>query len=463
MPPRADSSPSMFSRRDWLRMWLQAAAVSTLVLTVYFIGYELIEQLWMKEHLPVDRLFTLHRYRGLLASMLIGTTSIYVIWRSRRSYDQAFAQAYVEVEETMKARTRALEQNQAFTERLFDALQDRLIVLDRNGVIVKANRVALEGISCRSPVGHTCSMLGGACSPSAEGCVAARAQRTRLPIIGQCIRTDARSGRMYAIDAYPVPDLDGKGPLVIESARDITEAKQLEARVLYQEKLAALGVLATGIAHDIVNPLASMSSELEMIEGETDLGRVQASIAVLRGQVSRIDRCLREMTDFARRRGDEISAVPIRVAVDDALRMVRHDPRARKVSFTIEVGADLPPLRLVEDHLVMVLVNLLINAFDAMPDGGSLTLRSRRDAGGVTLTITDTGSGMSDEIRKRALEPLFTTKGGGKGTGLGLSVSADIVRDAGGTLALTSSLGHGTTVTLHFGAACFEGAEVASA
>jgi signal transduction histidine kinase len=132
----------------------------------------------------------------------------------------------------------------------------------------------------------------------------------RLPIIGQCIRTDARSGRIYAIDAYPVPDLDGKGPLVIESARDITEAKQLEARVLYQEKLAALGVLAAGIAHDIVNPLASMSSELEMIEGETDLGRVRASIGVLRSQVSRIDRTLREMTDFARRRGDERDEPP---------------------------------------------------------------------------------------------------------------------------------------------------------
>ncbi len=260
-----------------------------------------------------------------------------------------------------------------------------------------------------------------------------------------------------------MPDLDGKGPLVIESARDITDEKQLEARVLYQEKLAALGVLAAGIAHDIVNPLASMSSELEMIEGETDLGRVRASIGVLRDQVGRIDRCLREMTDFARRRGDERSAVSIPVAVDDALRMVRHDPRARKVSFTVEVSGDLPPLRLVEDHLVMVLVNLVINAFDAMPDGGNLTIRGRHDAGGVTLTIADTGAGMSDEIRTRALEPLFTTKGGGKGTGLGLSVSADIVRGAGGTLSISSSLGQGTTVTLRFGAACFEREEAACA
>ncbi|MFO0758299.1 MAG: ATP-binding protein [Byssovorax sp.] len=453
----------LFSRRDWMRMWLQAAAVGTLLLVLYFAGYELLEQLWMKDRLSIERIFSLHRYRGLFASVLIGTTSIYVIWRSRRTYDQAFVQAYLEVEEAMKQRTRALEQNQAFTERLFDALRDRLIVLDQAGVIVKANRVALDAACARPPVGHTCAMLGGACSPSAEGCVAARAQRTRLPIIGQQIRTDPRSGRIYAIDAYPMPDLDGKGPLVIESARDITDEKQLEARLLYQEKLAALGVLAAGIAHDIVNPLASMSSELEMIEGETDPTRVRESIAVLRGQVSRIDRSLREMTDFARRRGDEVTLVPIAVAVDDALRMVRHDPRARKVTFGVDVAEGLPPLRLVEDHLVMVIVNLVINAFDAMPEGGSLSIRGRRDAGGVTLSIADSGTGMSDEVRKRAIEPLFTTKPAGKGTGLGLSVSADIVRDAGGTLTIESSPGHGTTVALHFGAACFDGVEVPSA
>ncbi len=159
---------SMFSRRDWARVWLRAAAVGTLLLAVYFVGYELLEQLWMKERLPVDRLFTLHRYRGLLASALIGTTSIYVIWRSRRTHDQAFLQAYREVEEVMRTRTLALDQNRAFTERLFDALRDRLIVVDRDGVIVKANRVAIESICGTSPVGHTCSMLGGACSPSEE-------------------------------------------------------------------------------------------------------------------------------------------------------------------------------------------------------------------------------------------------------------------------------------------------------
>ncbi len=232
--------------------------------------------------------------------------------------------------------------------------------------------------------------------------------------------------------------------------RRIAEGKKLEAHVRHQEKMAALGVLSAGIAHDIANPLASMSSELEMLEDETDLARVHASVAELRRQVNRIDRTLREMTDFARRRGDEVVSLPLHVAVEDAVRMVRHDPRARKVHVTVDVARDLPPVRAVEDHLVMVFVNLIINAFDAMPDGGDLHIAGRADDRGTTITVHDSGAGMSEEVRQRALEPLFTTKKGGKGTGLGLSVTAGVIEAAGGSITLVSEPGRGTDVRLFF-------------
>ena len=230
----------------------------------------------------------------------------------------------------------------------------------------------------------------------------------------------------------------------------VAEGKELEAHVRHHEKMAALGVLSAGIAHDIANPLASMSSELEMLEDETDIERVHASVAELRRQVSRIDRTLREMTDFARRRSDDVASLPLHVAVEDAVRMVRHDPRARKIHVTVDVSHDLPPVRTVEDHLVMVFVNLIINAFDAMPDGGDLRIASREDARGTTISVHDTGTGMSEEVRLRALEPLFTTKQGGKGTGLGLSVTAGVVEAAGGSITLVSEPGGGTEVQLFF-------------
>lgn len=238
--------------------------------------------------------------------------------------------------------------------------------------------------------------------------------------------------------------------LELAMERRVAEGKALEAHVRHQEKMAALGVLSAGIAHDIANPLASLSSELEMLELENDIERVRASLPELRKQVSRIDRALREMTDFARRRSDEVVSVPLHVAVDDAVRMVRHDPRARKVHVSVEVARDMTPVRAVEDHLVMVFVNLIINAFDAMPDGGDLRITSRADARGTTISVHDTGTGMSEEVRKRALEPLFTTKKGGKGTGLGLSVTAGVVEAAGGSITLLSEPDGGTEVQLFF-------------
>ncbi|MFO0590043.1 MAG: ATP-binding protein [Polyangiaceae bacterium] len=238
--------------------------------------------------------------------------------------------------------------------------------------------------------------------------------------------------------------------LALAMEKRIAEGKQLEAHLRHQEKMAALGVLSAGIAHDIANPLASMSSELEMLEGETDLHRVHESVAELRRQVSRIDRTLREMTHFARRRAEDVTSLPLHVAIDDAVRMVRHDPRARKIRIDVDVQRDLPNVRAVEDHLVMVFVNLVINAFDAMPDGGELRIEGRRDGDRTIVTVRDNGVGMDEEVRRRALEPLFTTKQGGKGTGLGLSVSAGVIEAAGGTIDIASRPGEGTLVTICF-------------
>jgi two-component system, NtrC family, sensor kinase len=185
-----------------------------------------------------------------------------------------------------------------------------------------------------------------------------------------------------------------------------------------------------------------------MLERESDLERIRASAGVLRLHIGRISRTLRDMTNFARRRGEEGGPVAISAAIEDALRMVRHDPRARRVRIAVEIAPSMPRVHIVEDHLVMVLVNLILNAFDAMPQGGDLVVAADPVAGGVHVLVRDTGCGMDEQVRLRATEPLFTTKPGGRGTGLGLSVSADVIVAAGGTLEIESSPGAGTTVHL---------------
>lgn len=434
-----------FTGHEWVRMWARTASLGTGILAAVFVSYELAERLWLKDVYGNSTLFAFHIYRGVGAAILLASWTFYNIWRLRRRYDDAFGQAFRQLEAAMSERTQALQKAQAFTERLFDSLRDRLLVVDAAGTVVKANRVAVEA-ALGNPAGKACTMLSGACAPG-DGCVALQAITTGLPVIGQCVRPDPRTGRLFAIDAYPVAGGDGRPEVAIEVARDITESKQLETQLRNQEKLAALGVLAAGIAHDIANPLASMSSELELLEEERDLARVHESAAVLREHVARINRTLREMTEFARRRTEEMTDVPVHVAVEDALRMIRHDPRARSVRFETVIPAGLPRVRIVEDHLVMVLVNLILNALDAMPDGGRLELRAEAVGEHVRLSVSDTGTGMTEEVLRRAKEPLFTTKPG-RGTGLGLSIAADVLRVAGGSLDIDSTPGVGTTVHL---------------
>jgi signal transduction histidine kinase len=223
----------------------------------------------------------------------------------------------------------------------------------------------------------------------------------------------------------------------------------LEAQIRHQEKMAGLGMLTAGFAHDLGNPLASLSTELELLEGEDDAAQLRASLGVLRTHVARMSRTLREMVDFARRRRDEISDVSIAAAVSDSARLVHHDPRWKNVELRVDVPNDVPSVHMVEDHLVLVLVNLMLNAADAMPTGGALDVSAARTAGAdVELRVRDTGTGMTADVLERAKSPLFTTKSAARGTGLGLSVCDGIVRSVGGTLDIASTAGAGTEVVI---------------
>lgn len=441
-----------FSAETWVSTWIRTAAAGLVILLVVFLGYEVVERVWLLGKVPTETLFRLHITRGVGASLFLATWSFINVWRIRRRYDAEFAQAYEQLEADHRSRTEALRRSQEFTERLFDALRDRVVVIDRRGRVVKANRVALQSMG-PGAVGRPCTALVP-CPSGGHGCIATQALREGRPILGT-VRADPKTGRVYLVEAYPVPDPESGQEVVLETARDITEAQQYQARLREQEKLAALGVLAAGIAHDIGNPLASICSELELLDGETEIQRVRGSLAVVRRHLDRIGRTIREMTDFARRRGEDRAHFSLHIAVEDALRMVRHDPRARGLRLSVEVSPSLPQVFASEDQVVMVLVNLLINAFDATPAGGEIRLSASREAPGIRLQVRDTGSGMSEEVLRRAMDPLFTTKAG-RGTGLGLTVSEEVMRALGGSLSLESAEGAGTTVTLHFPLAATE-------
>jgi signal transduction histidine kinase len=239
--------------------------------------------------------------------------------------------------------------------------------------------------------------------------------------------------------------------LVIQIVRDVTREKAAEMQSHHQEKMAALGMLAAGFAHDLGNPLASLSSELELLEEESDLEDIRESLSILNNHVERIRRGLREMVDFARSRADEGIEVSLERATADALRLVTHDPRARNINIQTNFANRLPAVRMKEDDIVLVLVNLLLNAFDAIADGGIVSISGvATDAGQAQMTIQDSGVGMDERVLSLADQPLFTTKNQRGGSGLGLTLATATMRGAGGGLQLKSTPGQGTRVTLLF-------------
>jgi signal transduction histidine kinase len=426
----------------WRDLWYRTALTGLLVVVGVFGAYELVERTLLAGA-GWETLHKLHILRGMSSSFLLASWAFLSIRRARLECDAKLEGDVRALEAAVRERTRDLEEARAFTELLFNSLRERVIVTDPEGRVIKANRVALEAAG-RPLLGNRCMDVFTGCARYAS-CAACKAFEGAAPSVET--RADA-DGRVWELETIAVPNAAGRTHVVVEVGRDVTLRQQLEAQVRHQEKMASLGLLAGGIAHDLGNPLASLSSELELLEGEDDIARMRESLDVLRRHVARISRTLREMVEFARRRRDQVADVSIAAAVDDSARLVRHDPRWRKIELVREIPADLPAIRMVEDHLVMVLVNLMINAADAMPEGGKLTVSARAVDGAVALSVRDTGMGMTEDVLEKAMTPLFTTKGDRRGSGLGLSVCRSVIKEMGGDIRLESAPGKGTRVVI---------------
>lgn len=221
---------------------------------------------------------------------------------------------------------------------------------------------------------------------------------------------------------------------------DIEELGKLNEQLIRTEKLAAIGTLAAGVAHEVNNPLASISSLIQMIEREGSVDEPTADkLALIQTQISRITRVTKDMMDFARARPAARSRVDINDLVRTSLRLAGFDKQFQKLAVSTDLGGDLPKPDGDPDQLQQVFLNLLLNARDAMPDGGKLLVATNARSGWVSVRIADTGNGIPAPDLKKIFDPFFTTKSTGRGTGLGLAVCYGIVTAHGGRIEVESS------------------------
>ncbi|MGD2074312.1 MAG: ATP-binding protein [Gammaproteobacteria bacterium] len=388
----------------------------------------------------------------IAAASGIGIWAFWGAYRSLEAHQRRIANGYARLDQTVQEKTRDLLASKALLQSLFDAVQVRMVVVDSESKVIRANKTATADLG-RDPRGESFSEAFPGCGLHDERRSELRSIeytfRTKAPQRNRLVVGGRGCDRMLEIDTFPVLDEAGDVQLVIEVARDVTEYKEDQALANHYEKMAALGLLAAGIAHDLGNPLASLSSELQMLRREDNIERIRASLQVLERHLDRITRSVRDILGFARKRSDRSPSASLGSAVEDVMRLLRHDPGAESVRFEVKVPQQLPAAAIKEDDLVLVLLNVMINAIHAMPKSGEVRIAARpanRDH--VVLTIRDTGSGMDAETLANAVKPLYTTKPGSTGTGLGLAVASTIMQRVGGKLSIDSVPGRGTTVTL---------------
>jgi nitrogen-specific signal transduction histidine kinase/CheY-like chemotaxis protein len=250
-------------------------------------------------------------------------------------------------------------------------------------------------------------------------------------------------------------DFDG-GRAVLAFARDVTERKAMQARLAQADRLAALGMLSAGVAHEINNPLAYVLLNLELMSrdllkgGDIDTALLLSRLKEARHGGERVATIVRDLKTFARE--DQAVRWPVQLdaVLDTALNVVESEIIKR--GRIVRNQAEVPIVEGIAARLEQVFVNLLLNAAQALPDGDAehheVELKVEHDAEYVYVKVRDTGAGMTDEIKRRIFDPFFTTKPAGVGTGLGLPICQGIVTAHGGTLEVTTAPGRGSTFTV---------------
>jgi signal transduction histidine kinase len=216
-----------------------------------------------------------------------------------------------------------------------------------------------------------------------------------------------------------------------------------QGRAIQQEKMAAFGLLAAGIAHEVGNPLAALSSLVQILKRRGPDPYTAEKLDLAARQLHRIERTIRELVDFSRPASTLVAHVRIAEVVDEALGIAKYYQRTKQRVITTDIPADLPTVQCVRDYVTQVVLNLVLNAVDATDDQGRVSVQARAEDGWLVLSVDDDGRGVSIADRCRLFQPFFTTKS--HGTGLGLFVSRQIVEEFGGTLTFQSEPGNGST------------------
>ena len=344
---------------------------------------------------------------------------------------------------------------------IFDAVNDGVIVFDHNGSIQHLNHICPEFFPPEVLSGGGCmDVFHPELACSQHDCPVERALRGERVETSMVSVREGHSTRYIDITANPIKDELGEKTRALVFLRDVTLKRSHEMQSIQTEKMSSIGVLATGIAHEINNPLTSVAGYAEALQrrfrddpalkNDSRLDVFQKYLEVIVREVYHCKGIIGSLLNFGRKSDGMIGDVNLNGLLLELLELLKHQPHCREITIVTSLKEKIPAIHGDPSGLRQVFMNLLINACQAVKESGQIEIATAHSAkeGVITVQVRDTGCGIAPDVIDRIWDPFFTTKEVGKGVGLGLALTYNIVKRHGGEIRVDSSAGKGTTFTV---------------
>jgi PAS domain S-box-containing protein len=349
---------------------------------------------------------------------------------------------------SLRQKADELQRLTEYNQNILESIDAGILVLDLEGQVVRWNRAleALDGRSRQDVIGKRLDEIFPAAFMEAlQGSLVLGRNEEIAHIYKLHLQTSDGRGLMVNVSIAPFQEISGERWGTILILEDISARVRLEQQLQHSEKMASVGLLAAGVAHEVNTPLAGISSYTQLLRQNLHGDDPRAPLLEkIETQTFRAAKIVNNLLNFSRSDRSEFKSLELNKIILDVLSLLEHQLERSRVRVVRELAPELPGFRGNENRMQQVFFNLMLNARDAMRGGGWLTLATRLEDGSLVAEVRDTGHGIERENVRRIYDPFFTTKGIGRGTGLGLSVSYGIVQEHGGAIFVESTPGKGT-------------------
>jgi len=342
-------------------------------------------------------------------------------------------------------------------ERTFDAITDMVWIEDGRQQVIRANHTLLmrTGYSKSEITNKHCGELLDKLGIALDGCLCSETLSCKQPAYQEL---KSAGGSIFNFWAYPLIDEEGRLYAIVHYLKDVTAQRRIEQQLIRTDKLASLGTLVAGIAHEINNPLGIIAGYSEALLDRAAAPALSAMkefedfpdyLKTIHSEIFRCKGILKSLLEFARPSGGTFREIDINELIKEVLLLLQHRTSKLKHTLVLDLDRNVPKIHADAGSLRQLLMNLLLNAIYFTPEGGRIFIKTESDDSReetrfpgcprrVRLSVTDTGSGIPDDLIDRIFDPFFTTKPVGEGTGLGLTISHKIVEEHGGFIDVKS-------------------------